>query len=184
VVYAREYQRPADDMKIHGDCTHHIHTRTRKFSPDAFRLAQSRGLCPGESATFPFLLGIGRVVLGTDKDDDLGTDRETAGWRLVRAGRGGGGMSSKSVRTFGSSEDEGDIRWALDRLGNAGGLSSSWSSDCSSSSDGGGDISNKVGTERVVAGLLLIVEVEVHSQLGRYEVIVVFESRIRRMIAR
>jgi len=54
--------------------------RTRRSFPDDLRFAQSRGLCPGASATLRLflldaLLG-GRVVAGTAREDEFETVNE------------------------------------------------------------------------------------------------------------
>jgi len=81
-------------------------TRTLRSCPEDFKAAQSKGLCPGASATFsrfldfvtPSWVGGFVVVGGTAKDEDeAGTDNDSAGDEPTPgtrdAGKGGGGMS-------------------------------------------------------------------------------------------
>lgn len=111
-----------------------LSARTLRLVPDFLRFAQSSGPWPGAKATLRETLGGAFVVVGgrASKPPEDGTPSVFAllleggagPGRLeeARAGKGGGGMRSESVRILGTSAMLGveDMRWALLMLGNAG----------------------------------------------------------------
>lgn len=96
------YQLPVGVRLEMDDKAHQkIRYLTLKSFPDDFKLAQSRGLCPGVRATFArFLPGFFVVVVGgaSEETAEEGTaseedNDEVPGCRFARPGSGGGGIN-------------------------------------------------------------------------------------------
>lgn len=130
---------------------------TLRSAPEALRLAQSIGLCPGANATFSrfFDGGVGRLVVVGGTARDPGAARAAPGSRL--AGMAGGGINWVSVRTLGSEFGRAAgccTRCALLRLGKAGGESSSSPRSCSVSVSEPSSLSSGWGDSRVTIGTI------------------------------